>query len=165
MHIYVGNNRPCKKESSQPDMYELAKRRMERDEKRGYTTLHDFIGCITISNPATGQHRTFRIRRQPDNAQFAPGQRVVSLLTGPDNESDYQGFGFVTAAGHICLWKKQRDSKTYLAFRNMLEDPRRYEDSHGLEYATEKRCCRCFRKLTDPASITAGMGPECRQKG
>ena len=163
MHIYVGNNRPIEYKPRKNFFEKMAE--MNANYRKHEIDLRDFVGCVTITNPATGQHRTFRIRRQPDNAQFAPGQRVVSLLTGSDNENDYTGFGFVTDAGHICLWKKQRDSKTFIAYRNMLEDPIRYEDSHGLQYATEKRCRRCFRLLTDPVSIAAGMGPECRQKG
>ena len=40
-------------------------------------------GTITIHNPKTGDHRTFQIKTQPADAKFAPGRRVVSLLTGP----------------------------------------------------------------------------------
>ena len=72
-------------------------------------TVATHNGTITIYNPATDAHRTFRIRTQPDDSDFAPGQRVVSLLVGPDNESDYQGFGFVSY-GRIAVWHSRRNT-------------------------------------------------------
>ena len=35
--------------------------------------LETHNGTITVSNPATGQHRTFRVRTQKPDARFAPG--------------------------------------------------------------------------------------------
>ena len=62
-----------------------------------------FNGIYTVTNKETGEHRTFAVRTQKEDAKFAPGERIVALLTGPNNEDDYTGFGFVTPAG-IIVW-------------------------------------------------------------
>ena len=67
--------------------------------------LHN--GIFTITNRKTGEYRTFRIKTQKPDATFAPGQRVIGLLTGANNEKSYTGFGFVTDAG-ISVWTKKR---------------------------------------------------------
>lgn len=120
-------------------------------------------GAVTILNPATGNHRTFEVRTQKEDAKFAPGQRIVSLLAGPDNESDYQGFGFVGDDGHIRIWKKKQ-SPLFATYALMLERPEVYEEK-GLQYAVEGRCRKCNRRLTTPQSIEAGIGPVCASGG
>lgn len=57
-----------------------------------------FNGFYTITSP-TGEHRTFQVKTQSEDAPFAAGKRIVMMLTGEDNEEDYTGFGFVTAHG------------------------------------------------------------------
>lgn len=116
-------------------------------------------GAVTITNPATGNHRTFEIRTQAEDAKFAPGQRIVALLTGPDNTADYQGFGFVGEDGHVTVWKKHRGT-VYETYARMLEHPDAWEQK-GLTYQVEGRCRKCNRRLTDPTSIETGVGPTC----
>lgn len=115
-------------------------------------------GIITIKNPKTGNHRTFRIKTQKDNDQFAPGERIVQLLTGPDNENDYRGFGFVKN-DHIVLWKKYVgiDNGSFEKFCKILTNP----DKFGLEVNFEGKCRRCNRTLSTPLSVSLGIGPEC----
>src|SRR5665213_894050 len=57
-----------------------------------------YNGIFTVDSPRGG-HRTFKIRTQKPEALFAPGQRLISLLNGPDNEADYKKFGLVTDSG------------------------------------------------------------------
>jgi hypothetical protein len=127
-------------------------------------TTNDFAlgthnGRITITNPATGQHRTFLIRTQKQDADFAPGERLIGMLTGPDNENDYQFFGFVKAPGRIVLWNRCR-TDFYEAVARMIENPERYEP-RGIQYEIEGHCRRCNRLLTVPESIQTGIGPTC----
>lgn len=124
------------------------------------TSTHN--GCITITNPVTGQHRTFRIRTQKDAANFCPGKRIVSILEGPDNESDYRGFGFVKDDGRIILWRKKRTS-FFEKVARMLEDPKWFM-ARGIEYDIEGRCRKCNRKLTVSESIRSGIGPTCAKQ-
>ena len=130
-------------------------------EKSGFSTAtHN--GSITIRNPETGGHRTFRIWTQAEDADFAPGERILSLLVGSDNESDYQGFAFVQADGKISLWKRYRDSGPWAAYAKMVRFQEHYE-ARGIEYMIESRCRKCNRPLTNPESIESGIGPVCAE--
>jgi hypothetical protein len=105
-----------------------------------------------------GEHRTIRIR-EVRNGNLA-GRRIASYLAGPDNESDYVGFGFVEGRT-VRLWKRFGDDSTLAdAWRILVEDP----DSAAKGYAVESgNCWRCNRTLTDPESIELGIGPVCRR--
>jgi hypothetical protein len=115
-------------------------------------------GEITIANPETGGHRTFKINTARKGG--LEGRRIVSLLDGPDNETSYSGFGFAEAAG-VKVWRKKADSKTYRTYASMIEDPAKWE-AKGLVYLFSEKCRVCNRKLTDPISIQLGIGPVCR---
>ena len=124
-------------------------------------TIKTHNGTITVANPATGEHRTFKVNTQPEDARFAPGQRIVSLLTGPNNDEDFTAFGFVNENGRICLWSRNRTPHfEKLAF--ILEQPEKAATKWGLTYQWSARCRRCNRTLTDPESIETGIGPTCR---
>lgn len=120
-------------------------------------------GYITVVNPKTGNHRTFRIHTQDKEAKFAPGSRVVSLLVGPDNETSYKGFAFVVD-GKVILWKRHRDDKAFQFYANMLADIKKSEQEKGLQFMLEGRCRVCNRILTNPESVESGIGPICAGK-
>lgn len=120
-------------------------------------------GKITITNPK-GEHRTFRIRTMRGN--FAKGSRVVELLTGPNNEQDYQGFGFINQVMDgikVRVWKKHSESKLFRRFAELMENPNKFT-KEGYIYQHEVKCRVCNRTLTTPESIELGIGPECRNK-
>lgn len=116
-------------------------------------------GIVTVENTVRGTHRTFRIRTQPDDAKFAPKERVLSLLVGQDNESDYNGIGFVKDDGRVILWKRYRTPQ-YEALVKVLTMPDHYR-TLGCVYHFEGHCRRCNRTLTTPESIRDGIGPVC----
>jgi len=58
-------------------------------------TLITHNGRITVTNNATGGHRTFEIKTIRKEGHALDGKRVLSLLTGPDNTGDYTPFAFV----------------------------------------------------------------------
>jgi len=126
-------------------------------------------GLITVKS-TTGQHRTFRIRTKNNNAKFAPGKRIVELLTGPDNTSDYRGFAFINedrlGVAYIALWGKQKESdgKFYAGVKDILENPGKWKE-RGFEFLVEGRCRKCNRVLTVPESIQSGIGPKCAKGG
>src|SRR6185369_7175488 len=64
-----------------------------------------FNGRYTIESKQTGEHRTFWVETQPADAEFAPGKRIVSLLTGSQNDdpSCYTPFAIVDDRG-IHVW-------------------------------------------------------------
>jgi hypothetical protein len=127
-------------------------------------------GRFTLRNRQTGEHRTFSIRTQKKDARFAPGKRIISLLTGPDNTADYQSFGFVDDNG-IHVWEKLRGGKVwhhkkskYDWFAIMLWEAvtiPRGRFAREYEVMLEGRCVVCNRVLTEPRSIESGIGPVC----
>lgn len=113
-------------------------------------------GVYTLSVGADG-HRTFRVRVQGTEDDFAPGKTILEYLSGPDNDRDYTGFGFLNGT-RLAVWKKHQGNEALLAdAKDFLVDP-----SQALLAA---KCIRCNRNLTTPDSITAMMGPDCRGKG
>lgn len=132
--------------------------------------LHN--GVYTVKNRKTGEYRTFRVKTQKKDASFAPGQRVIGLLTGSNNESDYTGFGFVSDAG-VAVWTKKRgDGVTKSAWEWYAEMVWTLGVDAGLSPFAEQytmelagQCCICNRMLTTPESIKAGIGPVCAEGG
>jgi hypothetical protein len=128
--------------------------------------LHN--GIYTIQNRTTGEHRTFRVKTQRPDATFAPGQRVIGILSGGDNTKNYTGFGFVTDAG-ITVWTKKRgDGVTRSAFEwyaamvwSLGVDGGASEFAEQYSIMLSGECVRCNRTLTTPESIKAGIGPIC----
>lgn len=128
-------------------------------------------GTWTVRNRRTGEHRTFRIKTQRDDAKFAPGMRVLSLLTGPNNEQDFTGIAFIDDTG-VKVWSKRRGTQfeqlAQMFWLVALDLPAphpwsegRMQDENHYEFMGEARCVRCNRKLTEPVSIETGIGPEC----
>lgn len=111
-------------------------------------------GTITVQNKETGEHRTFLIKTQPEDANFAPGERIVSLLTGPET---YTGWGFIKN-GIIRIWRKKLTDH-HKAYRKLLTKPENYD--HKYQYLYQGACRRCNRALTNPESIEKGIGPIC----
>lgn len=129
-------------------------------EVNDFFNIASHNGTITVENTRRGTHRTFRIRTQPADAQFAPNERILSLLVGPDNTNDYLQIGFVKDDGSVILWRKYR-TEQYEALVRVLQRPEHFREL-GCVYHYEGRCRRCNRVLTTPMSIKSGMGDVCR---
>jgi hypothetical protein len=127
-----------------------------------------FNGTITIKSTRTGDHRTFKLRTQKRDSKFAPGERVLSLMTGPDNVHSYRGFAFVKNDGRVFLWRKNR-TPLYNTYAKMVIDLMTNGTASawakkGYVMMLEKACAVCNRKLTNPESIETGVGPECGRR-
>jgi len=108
-----------------------------------------------------GSHFTFQVETC-DKGTFA-GRRIVSYLMGADNENDYAGLGFLNGST-VALWSKHKGTKleTRAAHLNILFGMPERLEAAGMDYALiSGRCRRCHRKLTVPASIHRGYGPDC----
>jgi hypothetical protein len=116
-------------------------------------------GVFTVKSLRTGEHRTFQIRTQPKDSSFAPGKRVVALLSGPDNTSDYTGFGFVES-DTIYVWRSKRNG-LYERYARMLLRLAEYIRDGDVEVYAATRCRVCNRQLTTPESVESGIGPVC----
>lgn len=140
------------------------------------TTEHRLAnGRVTIQNKNTGEHRTFQIRTNGPDASFAAGKRCIALLTGPDNERSYTGFGFVSDEGRVHVYKRKCAERgdpltTWQWYALMLQvlvsgaspDGMRGIRTADYDVLEERRCIKCNRTLTDPESIRLGIGPTCR---
>ena len=138
-----------------------------------------FNGRYTIQSKQTGEHRTFWVRRQEDDAEFAPGKRIVYLLTGSQNDDldSYTGFAFVDDRG-IHVWAKKAYAGApagspkglWLQFADMLwtlalDGAFSPWADKGYSILMEGACVRCNRPLTTPESIRRGIGPICAELG
>jgi Family of unknown function (DUF6011) len=121
---------------------------------------------FTLYNTKKETHLTYKIRICDNNDKLF----FVSILTGPDNWSNYTFLGIIrigqdSLGGTKCLYthgnrsKITRDAisaKTFEWFWNNID-----RLPSALKVFHEGKCGRCGRKLTVPESISSGFGPEC----
>lgn len=117
-------------------------------------------GYYTMVFPC-GSHRVFRIHTQ-QKGKFS-GKRLLGMLIGPDNTSDYENFSFLDQDG-FQVWKRfQKQKQAEYAEKLFVMITGGEIEGHEL---TESRRCRvCNRTLTTPESYRDGIGPTCRTKG
>lgn len=121
---------------------------------------------VTLKSQRTGAHFTFKVsHKQGGDVSF------VSLLTGPNNETDYRYLGLLADTDHSRLRGvgsgkscAQPDAPASRAFQYLLDFIGGKNNGTGLEVWHEGRCGRCGRKLTVPSSVESGIGPECASK-
>lgn len=133
-------------------------------------------GFWTIVDSKDNTHRTFRIWTEEWNDKKTGTKkkvRVLGLLTGPNNETDYQNFATVSENGEkVWVWKRfKRDEGAKMTaheFYGWLIEDLRVKDGAkwGKRFTIngEGRCCVCNRRLTHPESLISGVGPVCQGK-
>ena len=123
---------------------------------------------FTIQCPGD-RHYTFRVDKTEPTDKFPNPAWFVKLLTGPDNGEDYTYLGRLDDfTGQTKTTAKSRSYEGSLPLRLLNRvlarvwtgDHKAYMD-HGYRTHHEGRCGRCGRRLTVPASINSGIGPEC----
>jgi hypothetical protein len=116
---------------------------------------------FTLVSKQTGKRYTFRVAKAKDGDMF-----FASLLVGQNNEADYEYLGFIkNDLGALIAGRK--GNSNHPAFKALDWTLRQLAADtmpEQLEFWHEGRCARCGRALTDPASIEAGVGPECITK-
>lgn len=114
-----------------------------------------------------GGYRTVRLRTNGEDWDFAPGEQILSYLAGPDNETSFQSAGILKRDGRLTLWKRHRGTGLEAELARVVTALLHDHVAAGEAYALRScRCWRCHRKLTVPASIHRGLGPDCaRQLG
>lgn len=118
-------------------------------------------GYFTLTFPC-GSQRTIRIHTQ--QLGRLAGKRILSLLIGPENSTDYEPFGELSGAlSGFTVWKRWVGKKPE-EYARLVVKMMRGEVIEGYELLESKRCLRCNRRLTDAVSIETGVGPECRKK-
>lgn len=134
----------------------------------------DFIiggnAIFTLEIPHNGfpkPHYTWKVRSKKNLPYL-----FVSLLTGPDNTSDYKYLGLLwPETGLVTLTSGSHFDNKSLAVRllrriceNLWNGTGYRIDMSGYKLHHEGRCCKCGRLLTVPSSIESGIGPECGKK-
>lgn len=112
-----------------------------------------------------GEHYTFKISK---SKRDITSPYFVSLLTGPDNETSYTYLGITNASGLLRLTrasKMNEQSKPVMVFKWTMKHvfgDRQLPEGYQIRHAGKCGCCG--RTLTEPLSLTIGIGPECRRK-
>jgi hypothetical protein len=122
---------------------------------------------VTLVSTKSGARFTYKIRVSDDGKTH-----FVSLLNGPDNESDYKYLGRIVDGEKLWVGRRVpkagdigKDAPSALAFDYAWYHLSQDKIPATLEIWHEGRCARCNRKLTVPSSIESGFGPECAGKG
>lgn len=115
---------------------------------------------FTLQSVKTGTRFTFKLAVADDTDDLF----FLSVLTGPDNMSDYTYVGTIRAQRfqHGRKSKIGFDAPSVVAFKWFWEMLSKDRIPSTVEFWHEGRCGRCSRVLTDPGSIASGFGPECR---
>ncbi len=124
---------------------------------------------FTLRSKVTGVRYTYRVYMS--KKARARGELIyyVNMLYGRDNNSDYKYIGgiysdagFKHDARNSTLTK---EAPSVIAFdwfwRRVIKD-KNEKACELIEVWHAGRCMRCGKLLTDPISISAGMGPDCR---
>jgi hypothetical protein len=115
---------------------------------------------LTLTSQRSGARYTFKVSRAKKNELW-----LVGLLTGPDNESDYNYVGVINGTFKTTAKSRYRDDSVPVrAFRYFWQ----HVDAGRMPPEVEIRHCghcgRCGRTLTVPESVDRGIGPECASK-
>lgn len=113
-------------------------------------------------------HVTYKIEKVEATERW-PEAYFVKVLAGPDNENDFIYVGKLnTFTGQCERTAKSSLPATSFRFRllnrvlcRLWGDDGAAIESAGYKVRHEGKCGRCGRRLTVPASIESGIGPEC----
>ena len=152
------------------DARQLGKEDAKRFVTGGYAKF-------TLVSRKTGTRYTYQAKHPSKRTQAGgfvldrTGSIFVSVLTGPSNTQDYAVLGTLfdksTYKHNKQRSKISEEAPSAVAFRWLwwlLQNPEAQEFPEDLEFWTSGSCCCCSRELTVPASIEAGMGPDCAER-
>ena len=120
---------------------------------------------VTLQSGNTGVHFTYKVKQSKNQEHLY----FIHLLSGPDNEDDYQYIGCYYSDTCYFHPAKAWKDKTQMAWPASLRAISFFFDNlynipTNLHVYHEGRCGRCGRKLTTPESILRGLGPECYRR-
>jgi hypothetical protein len=136
---------------------------------------------FTVKNSQNGNRFTFKINRPKtgdikNKNDRRNALRFISVMTGPDNETNYKYFGTIKILNDIDFDGNQdfeytfsqkakisKESQSVKVFEWFMHWLRRGKLPEFIEIWNSGNCCKCGRKLTDPLSIELSIGPECRK--
>jgi len=145
---------------------ERATKPREKNPTKGMKPNVAGKGCLNgtytvVFDEATDDRITLRFRI-PTFGTWK-GVQLVEYLYGPDNENDFVRCANAVAGGYYVWHTATGNSRvmnaiTFLASEADVEQQRAAGEMYAL---ASSRCWRCNRKLTVPASVHRGLGPDC----
>lgn len=108
-------------------------------------------------------YRTIRIKKWTSRR----GCWLIELLTGPENSTDFTAFGtYDEATGSYTIWRRYiHNEKMKDVIEWLKASDEEKQKAAGEVYAMQSNnCWRCGHRLTVPASIHRGLGPDCAEK-
>lgn len=131
----------------------------------------DFIfagkATFTLRNSKSGNRFTYKITAPKFQKDLKRPVHFVNVMTGKDNESSYTFMGSLFgkfAYQHSRKSTLSLEETCVQIFQRFLQYPENNTLPSGIEIWHEGKCGRCGRKLTVPASVLSGIGPECAHK-
>ena len=137
---------------------------------------------VTLVGRTSGTRYTYRIEGAPPNPRYPRSGPAwfVKALVGPDNDADYRYIGMLVAPDADTAPRfrltgaspvaRIADDARIAGLDWMFRAAAAYDTNPHARTAWEQvevwhrdTCARCGRALTDPASIAARLGPECRR--
>lgn len=107
-------------------------------------------------------HVTIRFREWLREGRPVAGKRAVQILTGPDNETNFQTVASIEGNDVRLFSRYRADGEVAAALRFLAGGTIEDHDTARFTYAQRSgKCARCNRTLTVPASINRGLGPDC----
>jgi len=141
---------------------------MDRAQLTDVTLVRNFVlagnATFTLVSKRTGTRFTYRVATKVVDGPTPTETRnlyFVSVLTGPDNQNDYQFLGTIFDRDQYRHGRRSRITEDAVSARawdwfwRMLRGGNLQE----VEVWHEGRCGRCGRPLTVPESIAVGLGP------
>lgn len=131
---------------------------------------------FTVENTKTGGRFTFAVRLAKSDGKNPNKTWWVSLLSGPDNTSNYRYMGSIFGYSlpgspnkhyrfkHTAKSKVSDQAPSFVAFRWTLDRIMAGNMPECVKVWHMGRCGRCGRALTVPESIRTGLGPICAGK-
>lgn len=121
---------------------------------------------FTVRNTTTGNRFTFKVTLAEKRQESDPPTWFVAVLSGPDNTTSYRYLGLIRDGAYRPNFAKTAadapsQKAAYWLMSRVLTG---IDLPTGVEMRHSGRCGRCGRLLTDPESITRGLGPECASK-
>lgn len=114
---------------------------------------------FTLRSTKTGTRYTFKVKQPKDKSDV----RFISVL---DSDNSYAYMGMVKN-GKFGTTSKSKVAETdprFQAFKWTRDFLATGKFPSTLEFWHEGKCACCGRRLTVPASIETGIGPECIKK-
>lgn len=119
---------------------------------------------FTIVSDVTKKHFTYKVVK----IEGTEDKFYVSVMRGTDNENSYSYIGLLNISNgsfsHTRNSKVSKDDIRFKAFDYFNNGLRNKKIANNLSFSHAGKCCKCGRKLTNPKSISTGIGPECSKR-